>query len=151
SQASMYVVQRGDTLWDIAEQHLSDPLRWPEIYELNQGRPQPDGRTLADPHWIYPGWTFELPVAAPPTQPNPSPPEAPVGPVPVQTPAPEPTAPGPPATAEGPSRTTEPPSPKTAPLPTAGSHEHQDARNDDEHEQRGTRLPYGVAGSILLA
>jgi DNA-binding SARP family transcriptional activator len=59
-----YVVQRGDTLWGIAERQLGDPLDWSEIYQLNEGRPQPDGRTLTDPHWIYPGWTLVLPLAA---------------------------------------------------------------------------------------
>ena len=59
-----YVVQRGDTLWGIAERQLGDPLDWSEIYQLNEGRPQPDGRALTDPHWIYPGWTLVLPPAA---------------------------------------------------------------------------------------
>src|SRR5579863_2313390 len=54
--ARSYVVDKGDTLWGIAETQLGDPLRWHEIYALNDGRVQPDGRTLTDPHWIYPGW-----------------------------------------------------------------------------------------------
>ena len=59
-----YVVQRGDTLWGIAERQLGDPLDWSEIYQLNEGRAQPDGRALTDPHWIYPGWTLVLPPTA---------------------------------------------------------------------------------------
>jgi DNA-binding SARP family transcriptional activator len=59
-----YVVQRGDTLWGIAERQLDDPLGWSEIYQLNEGRPQPDGRALTDPNWIYPGWILVLPPAA---------------------------------------------------------------------------------------
>ena len=59
-----YVVQRGDTLWGIAQQQLGDPLRWSEIYQLNQGRLQPGGVTLTDPHWIDPGWTLVLPAAS---------------------------------------------------------------------------------------
>ena len=65
---STYVVQRGDTLWGIAERQLGDPLRWSEIYQLNEGRPQPGGVTLTDPHWIDPGWTLLLP-ASPATTP----------------------------------------------------------------------------------
>jgi len=71
-----------DTLWRIAEQHLRDPLRWPEIYQLNAGKPQPDGAALTDPHWIRPGWLLLLPadatgLPAPPTSGNlPAPPPA---------------------------------------------------------------------------
>lgn len=59
-----YTVERGDTLWDIAGARLGDPHRWPEIYRLNQGRPQPDGRALTDPDLIYPGWKLLLPRPA---------------------------------------------------------------------------------------
>ena len=59
-----YVVQRGDTLWGIAERELGDPLDWSQIYALNVGRPQPGGVTLTDPHWIDPGWTLLLPTPA---------------------------------------------------------------------------------------
>ena len=60
-----YVVQVGDTLWGIATQSLGDPERWPAIFDLNVGRPQPDGRTLVDPDLIYPGWRLELPGSQP--------------------------------------------------------------------------------------
>ncbi|MGH9212820.1 MAG: BTAD domain-containing putative transcriptional regulator [Acidimicrobiales bacterium] len=77
----VYEVQRRDTLWGIAETHLGDPFRWPEIFELNRGQAQPDGRVLRDPDLICPGWTLQLPAdavlvapAAPEAEP---PPEAP--------------------------------------------------------------------------
>ena len=60
-----YVVQAGDTLWGIAARDLGNPERWPAIFNLNVGRPQPDGRSLADPDLIYPGWRLELPSAHP--------------------------------------------------------------------------------------
>jgi hypothetical protein len=57
------IVQRGDTLWDLAERHLGDPLRYTEIAELNYHRAQADGRSLTDAHWIYPGWVLLLPTS----------------------------------------------------------------------------------------
>ena len=57
-------VRRGDTLWGLAEQHLGAGSRYREIAKLNYGRVQPDGRTLTDAHWIYPGWVLQLPPDA---------------------------------------------------------------------------------------
>src|SRR6185295_363179 len=49
-----YTVRRGDTLFGIASDELGDPLRWPEIYDLNRGRRFPvQGGTLSDPDLIY--------------------------------------------------------------------------------------------------
>ncbi|MBB2921321.1 LysM peptidoglycan-binding domain-containing protein [Cellulomonas cellasea] len=57
-------VERGDTLWSLAERHLSSGHRYTEIRDLNLGQPQPDGRSLTDSHWIYPGWHLHLPTDA---------------------------------------------------------------------------------------
>ena len=56
-----YRVERRDTLWGIAESLLGDPLRWVELWRLNQGRVQPDGAALDDPDHLRPGWVLELP------------------------------------------------------------------------------------------
>lgn len=61
--AADYTVTPGDTLWDISAEQLGDPLRYPEIVELNRGRPQPDGGALQDPDLIRPGWVLQLPNA----------------------------------------------------------------------------------------
>jgi nucleoid-associated protein YgaU/DNA-binding SARP family transcriptional activator len=87
------IVVSHDTLWGLAETHLNNPLRWREIFELNRGVLQPDGRRLEDPDLIIPGWTLQLPAGAvelapapaapataPPSQPAaPTPPPAPTG------------------------------------------------------------------------
>jgi LysM repeat protein len=104
-----YEVQRRDTLWDIAERHLGDPFRWPEIFALNQGKVQPDGRCLTDPDLIQSGWRLQLPddagglapqaPAASPAPPvPPAPPASPAPPVPPAPPAP-PASPAPPVSA----------------------------------------------------
>ena len=57
----IYRVQEGDDLWDIAGRYLGDPEDWHQIYQLNEGKPQPDGRSLTDPGLIIPGWVLLLP------------------------------------------------------------------------------------------
>ena len=42
-----HTVKKGDTLWDLAQQYLGDPFKWPEIYRRNTA-------TVQDPNLIYP-------------------------------------------------------------------------------------------------
>ncbi|MEP6696817.1 MAG: hypothetical protein ABJA34_08055 [Pseudonocardiales bacterium] len=53
-----------DNLWDIAERHLGDGLRYKEIFALNEGRVQPDGRKLTHASLIQPGWELLMPADA---------------------------------------------------------------------------------------
>lgn len=55
------VVIKDDTMWDLAETHLLDPFRWPEIAELNLGRPQPNSPVVTDPDLIWPGTILLMP------------------------------------------------------------------------------------------
>jgi len=43
----VYIIQPGDTLWDLARKFLGDPHLWPQLWEGNQ--------YIRDAHWIYPG------------------------------------------------------------------------------------------------
>lgn len=42
----VHIVVKGDTLWDIAEEYLGDPFRYPQLAESSH---------IRDPDWIYPG------------------------------------------------------------------------------------------------
>lgn len=45
--AEVYVIEQGDTLWDLAEKFYGNAYLWPQIWERNQ--------YILDAHWIYPG------------------------------------------------------------------------------------------------
>jgi hypothetical protein len=44
---NVYIVKKGDTLWDISKKFLKNPLRWPDIWASN--------KHVKNPHWIFPG------------------------------------------------------------------------------------------------
>jgi nucleoid-associated protein YgaU len=75
-------VQPGDTLSKIAAERYGDAGRYPQIFAANQGRHEPDGRTVSDPDVIYPGWqlTLPLPASTPRTPHPPRPPASPPSP-----------------------------------------------------------------------
>jgi len=50
----VYVVQSGDTLSKIAEQHLGDSGRWSEIFDVNK-------ELIDNPDRIFPGQVLTLP------------------------------------------------------------------------------------------
>lgn len=47
-----YVVQKGDTLWDLSEKFSDSPWQWPELWQHN-----PD---IPNPHLIYPGQKIKI-------------------------------------------------------------------------------------------
>jgi hypothetical protein len=48
-----YIIQKGDTLWDLAGKWFNDPFLWPQIWDQN--------RYILDSHWIYPGDPLVVP------------------------------------------------------------------------------------------
>jgi LysM repeat protein len=52
ASSDTYVVQRGDTLWDLSGRYLDSPWYWPKLWSYN---PQ-----VENPHWIYPGNELRL-------------------------------------------------------------------------------------------
>lgn len=73
-----YIIEKGDTLWDLSGKWLGDPFLWPQIWDQN--------RYILDSHWIYPGDPLVVPG-----QPTVVPPEGPPeGPDVTRTEQPEP-------------------------------------------------------------
>ena len=50
----LITIEKGDTLWDLCQEHLKDPLRWRELSKYND---------FTNPHLIYPGEQLRIPVA----------------------------------------------------------------------------------------
>ncbi len=46
-KSEVYVVKKGDTLWDLSEHFYLSPWQWPDLWRNNP--------EIMDPHWIYPG------------------------------------------------------------------------------------------------
>ncbi|MFI6098191.1 transcriptional regulator [Lentzea sp. NPDC051213] len=100
-----------DSLWRVSERALGAGARWVEIFELNKGMPQPNGRAFTNPSLVFPGDVLVLPQGTKPIEvAPPSTPEQPVPPPPATT--------TPPATTSTPTTTVVPSSPATATPPT---------------------------------
>ena len=50
----LITIEKGDTLWDLCQEHLEDPLQWRELSKYND---------FTNPHLIYPGETLRIPLA----------------------------------------------------------------------------------------
>ncbi len=50
----LITIVKGDTLWDLCQEHLKDPLRWRELSKYND---------FTNPDLIYPGEKLRIPLA----------------------------------------------------------------------------------------
>ena len=50
----LITIEKGDTLWDLCQEHLKDPLRWRELSKYND---------FTNPHLIYPGEKLRIPLS----------------------------------------------------------------------------------------
>ncbi|CAM3377034.1 BTAD domain-containing putative transcriptional regulator [Kibdelosporangium persicum] len=124
-----------DSLWRVAERIYGPGggSRWPELFQLNRGVEQPDGRVLTKPNLVCPGWKITAYIPASPEQ-------HPPGEQQPQEPPPQPPPPTQPA-------------PNTTPAPAtdqAGEH------SDDQAEPgldllTGVFVSLGLAGAITTA
>lgn len=64
TRRTVYRVEPGDNLWNIAAGHLGNGEAWHRIWTLNRDRPQPGGGELTSPRLIRPGWLLRLPAPA---------------------------------------------------------------------------------------
>ncbi|MFN3256899.1 MAG: LysM peptidoglycan-binding domain-containing protein [Ilumatobacter sp.] len=158
----VHVVQRGDTLSSIADQYLGDPSRYPELFEANCDRIQPDGRRLTDPDLIVVGWNLVIPATQEPAEVEPV--DAPAEPdqttdvgEPDDSPAATPTTattPPPTTATPAPSTTTpQPPPPTTAPAPAVtvpNPHTDTEAATSD-HGGSPAPILVGLAGATALS
>ena len=55
--ARVHIVERGDTLWDIAQRYYDNPFLWPQIWDAN--------KYIPNAHWIYPGDPVIIPPLTP--------------------------------------------------------------------------------------
>ncbi|GGN23904.1 hypothetical protein GCM10011609_77030 [Lentzea pudingi] len=138
-----------DSLWRIAQRTLGDGARCPEIFELNKGRPQPNGHAFTQPSLIFPGEELALPREA----------HAPTPPPADQAP----NSPAPPSTSSAPSTslqpsTPAPPAPSTPQAPPSATSRTPAAQSADEPGFRwgaelfvSLGLAAAVSATLMLA
>ncbi len=53
-ETKLITIVKGDTLWDLCQEHLKDPTKWPELKKYND---------FTNPDLIYPGEKLRIPVS----------------------------------------------------------------------------------------
>jgi LysM repeat protein len=52
-EPTIYVINKGDTLWGLSERFLKDPFYWPDLWARNQ-------QQITNPHLIFPGQKLRI-------------------------------------------------------------------------------------------
>lgn len=53
-ETKLITIEKGDTLWDLCQEHLKDPLKWRELSKYND---------FTNPDLIYPGEKLRIPLS----------------------------------------------------------------------------------------
>ena len=53
-ETKLITIVKGDTLWDLCQEHLKDPTKWPELRKYND---------FTNPDLIYPGEKLRIPLS----------------------------------------------------------------------------------------
>ncbi|GAB7026957.1 LysM peptidoglycan-binding domain-containing protein [Geotalea toluenoxydans] len=51
-EPTVYVIQKGDTLWGLSDRFIRDPFYWPNLWERNQ--------VITNPHFVFPGQRLKI-------------------------------------------------------------------------------------------
>lgn len=51
-EPTVYLIQKGDTLWGLSDRFLRDPFYWPNLWERNQ--------IITNPHFVFPGQKVKI-------------------------------------------------------------------------------------------
>ena len=52
AKGKVHIIVKGDTLWDLSEEHLGNPFLWPKLWQWNS--------YISNPHFIYPADSLNL-------------------------------------------------------------------------------------------
>lgn len=157
ARPKVYRVREDDDLWDIAGRFLGDPEEWRQIYQLNEGRPQPDGRSLTDPNLIIPGWVLLIPQPATGHAPGPHPGTSQQGrpgtsaPGGGRTPGPSPLPSRPAGPSPRPTQSAEPSPRPSRTAPSLGPSSGRSTPGSAHPPQVSVRLPSGALVGIAVA
>lgn len=145
-------VVHGDTLSEIATEHLGSPAQTSALFDANVHAMQSDGAALTDPDLIQPGWILTLPEFALPVPDTTAPPKKQPPPlVPTQGPTAPPSVAQPPRSSE-PSHSPATPPPRTAapnPATTPPSSPRPIAVPDEQPSDSAV-MPITIAASSLV-